>query len=148
MVLREQLDPFYRLTLPIIVRVVLVVLPAASAMRAGLRLTPLSVRQAFVSVVIVGTLTLLTARRFAVAVIFGWWSLSAPGPVIGGLWVWRGTWQLRLCSLVMSWPAAYLMARAVLQRWSMSPSSSVPGPLRSVISVPRPSLVPWQPVRS
>jgi len=109
--------PFYRVALTMIVRIVVVVLPAASGMREGLRLTTLGVRQALACVVIVGTLTLLTAKRLAVSVIFGWWSPSAAGPVIRELWQWRGAWQLRLFSLVMSWPAAYLIARAAWQRW-------------------------------
>ncbi len=104
---------FYRVALPLIVRTVLIVLPALWGMRNGFRLTTLRVPQAIVCAVLVATLTALTAGSLQVSMIFGW-VFPPVGPVIK-----RGSWPLHLFPLLMVWPAAYILASASWRRGSI-----------------------------
>jgi hypothetical protein len=113
--------PFYRVVLPVIIRAVLVVLPALWGMGNGSRLTALRVRQAIVCLLIVAALTALTARGLEGGVIFGWVPGSIRWPAAGGLWAWRDRWPLSLLPLVMVWPAAYMLAASCWRRHGTFP---------------------------
>jgi hypothetical protein len=107
---------FYRVAYPLIVRTVLIVLPAVWGMRKGLVLTTLRVPQAVVCAVLVITMTTLNATSREGALIFGWMFPSAAGAVVR-----RGSWYLRLVPFVIVWPAAYIVARASWRRWPRKP---------------------------
>jgi hypothetical protein len=108
--------PFYRVVFPLILRVVVVLLPALWGMQKGLRLATLPLRQAIVWAIAVAILTVLAARNLEFSVIFRWWSPSAEGPAVSGLSQLR-RWQLRLLPLAMTWPVGYMVATASWQRW-------------------------------
>ncbi len=106
---------FYRVALPVTLRIVLVLLPALLGMQRGLRLVALPVWQTAGWAVVVTTLTILMAQGLEGSVMFGWQSLtasafSAPSP-------WPGRWQLVMLPLTMVWPAGYLVATASWQWW-------------------------------
>jgi hypothetical protein len=96
---------FYSVVFPLILRIVLVLLPALWGMRKGFRLATLPLRQAVFWAVAVTTLTVSAARALQGAVIFGW-QLHL-----------RGSLLLRLLPLAMVLPAAYIVASASWRRW-------------------------------
>jgi hypothetical protein len=114
---------FYRVALPLIVRTVLIVLPAVWGMRNGFRLPTLRVPQAFVCAVLVATLTALNARSLQVSMIFGW-VFPPAGPAVK-----RGSWPLHLFPLLMVWPAAYIVVSASWRRWQHEPPRVNRGPV-------------------
>ena len=115
---------FYRLALPAIVKAVVVVVPAASGMRSGIRRITLPLFPAIACVVVVAALTASTARSVEAAVIFGWVSPSVATPVVSSLLRWRGTWQLTLLPLLTIWPAVSLVAVAGWRDWRGEPWES------------------------
>ena len=105
---------FYRVALPVIVKAVVVILPAAWGMRSGMRRMTLPLRAAIACAALVVALTVSTARAVEGAVIFGWMSSSVATPVVSDLLKWRGTWQMNLLPLLLIWPAVVLVILATL----------------------------------
>ena len=116
---------FYNVLFPLILRMVLVVLPALWGMRTGFRQGTLPIRRTIMLAVAVAATTALTARALQSSFVFGWWQgwlevfpLLGPGPdgvVVTADDVW--SWQLQLLPLVMIWPAAYMLVTSIQSRW-------------------------------
>jgi hypothetical protein len=110
---------FYRVAYPVMVRLVLVVLPAIAGLWTSRERRSLSLSRAVACALALGVLTALTARSLEGAVIFGWLSKSSGRPIAAGLSGPRLmlNWPLRLLPLAMAWPAVYIFATATWQSW-------------------------------
>lgn len=96
---------FYRIALPVIVRTVLVVLPALWGMQ---RLRVFSWQRALACAVIVIAMTAYMAHSLEASVVFGWVPLSVRWPAAGGLWAWRSSRLLTGLPLIMVSPGVLL----------------------------------------
>jgi len=116
---------FYDVLFPLILRMVLVVLPALWGMRTGFRQGTLPIRRTIMLALAVAATTALTSRALQSSFVFGWWQgwlevfpLLDPGPdgvIVTADDVW--SWQLQLLPLVMMWPAAYMLVTSTQSRW-------------------------------
>jgi hypothetical protein len=108
---------FYRVIFPLLVRTLLVWLPAMSGMRRSLKRAPLPLAATVVWAAAIVMLTAWSARSLETSAIDGW-RLVRPGPGADGVW---GTFDdprpLRLLPVVMVWPAAFMIANAGWWRW-------------------------------
>jgi hypothetical protein len=116
---------FYNVLFPLILRMVLVVLPALWGMRTGLREGILPMPRTIMWAIAVATTTALTAPALQSSFVFGWsqgWLDSSPllGPGPDGVLVTTDdvrNWQLQLLPLIMIWPAAYMLVTSTQSRW-------------------------------
>jgi hypothetical protein len=93
-----------------ILQAAIFVLPALSGVRHGLRRVALTLLQA-------GTLMVTTLALIAAATWTGGWPHAAVIRWSGGAWDPSAGWQNRLFAFaVVSWPAGYLLATAILRR--------------------------------
>lgn len=99
------------LTLQILVRTLLFLLPSLAGVRQGLRKITLTLPQT-------GMLAIATVAVIAMATWTGGWRGAAMLRWSGGEWDASAGWQGRLFSFaVMSWPVVYMIAIASWQRW-------------------------------
>jgi hypothetical protein len=96
---------FYSVVFPVILRSVLVLFPALWGMHQGLRRVTLPLLQTIAGSVAVATLTARATGSLHVSGIWGWWPLV------------RTSSQLPVLSLVLMWPAGYIVATASWRRW-------------------------------
>jgi outer membrane protein assembly factor BamB len=101
-------DATYRVVLPLLLRLGLVVLPALWGMRTSRRQTSLPVWYAVLWAVATVTLTMREAWMMQTTAIVSWYVLPAPL---------RGGWLARLLPLVIMWPVACMLATANWRRW-------------------------------
>ena len=101
-------EPIYRDVLPAAFRVIFVVAPLLWTLRRRNTLWTRNTGRAALVLVAAVVLTALVGRRPAVAITFGWWSISADRPMIPAMWSFRLAWQVWLFSLVTVCPAAYV----------------------------------------
>ena len=114
----------YRVGFPILFRIVFVVLPAFHGLRKAVRQPAIGWIHAAVLAASVALATAAVARSAQVAVIFGWWSVSADSPTVSTVSQLRGSWPLRLLPLAMMVPATYLLSKAGWRSWRRRTRSS------------------------
>ena len=113
---------FYRDGLPVVVRTLLVLIPALIGMRQAVRQDALPIRSALGAAVAVLLLTMWTARSFEGSLVWGWLSASGESPAMGLRL--RGSWQLRLLPMLMAWPVAYVLGCAIWNCRRPAPASA------------------------
>jgi hypothetical protein len=109
--------PFLREVVRQLLRMLLVLLPAAAGMRASLRRTALPVRAIVPVALALGLLTVAASERIERSVTFGRNVIPAdagPDAATGTADDPRPLWPL---SLVMLWPAGYMVATATYREW-------------------------------
>jgi hypothetical protein len=103
---------FYRAGLPLAFRVVFVLLPALHGMRRAARQAPIALPPSVALAGVVAMLTALVWRGPQGAMLFGWWSLSADGPVLAAMTPFGGAWPLRLLPIGLLLPSVYIVSNA------------------------------------
>jgi hypothetical protein len=96
---------FYSVVLPLILRAVLLLLPALWGMHKGLRRARLPLLQTSVWSVAIAVLTARATGSLHVSGFLRWWPLLRAGWLLPGL------------PLVLMWPAGYMVATASWTRW-------------------------------
>ncbi|MDE3157090.1 MAG: hypothetical protein KGN76_18485 [Acidobacteriota bacterium] len=120
-------SPFYRLVFPALVRATLVLPPMClGAMRAP-KGNPLSPAHALLCAGAVGAATWLTAPGVESALIYGWWSSTAQGPVIRAFADHHRPWPLHLLPLLLMLPVACIFLQSVLSSRQASPPRKLHG---------------------
>jgi hypothetical protein len=122
---------FYAVFFPLMLRTVLVVIPALSGMRRGARVGSLTLLPTILWAVVITTLTALTARGLEYSFIFAWLGpghvprLLYPGP--DGVF---GTaddvidWRVRLLPVIVMWPVGYMLTTSTWRRWRKGPQAA------------------------
>jgi hypothetical protein len=100
---------FYTVVLPLMLRTILVLLPALWGMRVGRRAGTLPLVSTSLFAVAIGAMTAIKIRALQFSAILGWWHLG--GRVYGAGLIDPG-WQVRLLPLVVLWPVAYMVMMA------------------------------------
>jgi hypothetical protein len=110
LIYRRQGSILLLLTLLTVLAATLLLVPAISGVRHGLRRLALSVPQA-------GALATATLALIAAATWTGGWPHAAVIRWSGGTWDPSAGWQDRLLTFaIVSWPAGYLLATAIFRR--------------------------------
>jgi len=102
----------YRVGFPIVFRTVFILLPALHGTLKAVRESTIGSIHAAILAITVTLVTAALAVGIRVAVTFGWWSLSAEGPMMSALAHLRRSWQFWVLPVVMTLPAAYVVYEA------------------------------------
>ena len=102
----------YRVGFPIVFRTVFILLPALHGTLKAVRESRIGSIHAAILAITVTLVTAALAVGIRVAVTFGWWSLSAEGPMMSALAHLRRSWQFWVLPVVMTLPAAYVLYEA------------------------------------
>jgi len=102
----------YRVGLPFVFRVFLVLLPALLGIRRAAREPAIARAHGIALAAAVALLTSLVGRSPQGAVLYGWWHVSSDGPVLVAFTQGRDIWPLRLLPIGMTLPAIYVAWQA------------------------------------
>lgn len=115
---------FYGTAFPLILRTVLVLLPAFLGVRRSLRSSSLPLLRAILGALAVAILTLWTAKGLESSMIFGRGVIPPDAGPDGLMGTADDPRPLRLLPLVMMWPVVYIVAITSWRHWRGQPSSA------------------------